>query len=82
VRDSVPELSAFVYRAWRLRGYVARNTAGKRKLREEPLHALFVRGDVRVDLTVGTLEVRVCNQARPAMSGACNIDHVKVMLRD
>src|SRR4029453_11834267 len=82
VRDSVPELSALVDRAWRLRSHVAWNTARKRKLREKSLHAFVVRGDVRVDLAVGTLEVRVCNQARAAMSGACDIDHVKVVLLD
>src|SRR4030095_929337 len=82
VRDGVPELSALVYRAWRLRGYVAWNAARERKLSKKALHALFVRGDVWVDLAVGTLEVRVCNQSRAPMSGPRDVDHVKVMLLD
>src|SRR5262245_32966134 len=82
VRDSVPQLPALMYRAWRLRRHVTRNAAWERKLLEKALHTLFVRGDIRVNLAVGTLEVCVCNQARPPMSWACDIDHVKVVLLD
>src|SRR5215467_13036726 len=52
VRDSVPEFSALVYRAGRLGRHVTRNAARERKLREEPLQALLVLGDVWVDLAV------------------------------
>ena len=53
-----------------------------RELREETLHALLVCGDVRVHLAVGSLEVRVRNQARSAMSWAGDVDHVKIVLLD
>src|SRR5262245_20474779 len=70
VRDSVPELSALVYRAWCFRGHVTRNAARERKLREEALHALLVLGDVWVDLAIGSLEIGVSDKARPPMPGA------------
>src|SRR6516225_6980838 len=60
VRDSVPQLSALVYGAWRFRSHMTRNAARERKLLEKALHALFVRGDIRINLAVGTLEVCVC----------------------
>ena len=61
---------------------MARNAAGERELGEEALHALFVGGDVRIDLAVGPLEVGVRDQARPAMPGAGDVDHVEVVLLD
>ena len=82
VREGVAELAAFVDRAGRLRRHVAGDAAGERELGEEPLHALFVRGDVRIDLAVGSLEIGVRDQARPAMPGAGDVDHVQVVLLD
>src|ERR1700756_4255225 len=82
VRDSVPEFPALVYGAWCFWGHVAWNAARERELREEALHTLLICGDVRVHLAVRALEVRVCHQPRAAMSGACDIDHVKIVLLD
>src|SRR5262245_50574976 len=82
VRDSVSELSAFVYGPWRFWSYVARNATRERELREEALHTRLVLGDVWVNLAIGTFEVGVSDEARPAMSGAGYIDHVKVVLLD
>src|SRR5262245_39598834 len=82
VRDRISEFPALVDRAWRLRGHVARNTARKGELGEETLHALLVLGDVWVDLAIGSLEVGVGDQTRPAVSGTGVVEHVKVMLLD
>src|SRR4029434_2436444 len=82
VRDSVPELSALVYRAWCFRRHVARDAAWERELRKEALHTLLVLGDVWVDLAIGSLEIGVRDEAWPPMPGAGNIDHVKVVLPD
>src|SRR5215471_16787404 len=82
VRDRIAELTAFVYRTWRLRRYVAGDATGERKLGEQALHALFVARDVRINLTVGSLEIGVRDQAGPAMPRAGNVDHVEVVLLD
>ena len=82
VGDSVAELPAFVNGTGRLRGHMAWNAARERELREEPFHALLIGGDVRVNLAVGSLEIGVRDQARPAMPGSSNVDHVQVVLLD
>src|SRR5215475_8808783 len=82
VRDRVSKLPALMDRAWRLRGDVARDTAGERELGEEPLHALLVLGDVWVDFAVGSLEIGVGDQTGPAVSGTGDVKHVKVVLLD
>jgi hypothetical protein len=51
-------------------------------LGEEALHALFIGRNVRINLTVGPLEVGVRDQAGPAMPGAGDVDHVEVVLLD
>ena len=64
VRERVAELAALVDRAGRLRRHVAGDAARERELGEEPLHALLVLRDVRVDLAVGAFEIGVGHQAR------------------
>ena len=64
VRERIAQLAALVDRARRLGRDVAGNAAGKRELREQPLHPLFVLRDVRIHLAVGALEIRVGHQAR------------------
>src|SRR5206468_3470635 len=61
---------------------MAGNAAGERELGEEALHALLVLRDVRIDLAVGSLEVGVRDQARPAMPGTGDVEHVQVVLLD
>src|SRR6516165_11293157 len=56
VRDGIAEFAALVYRTGRLRRHMARDAAGERELGEQALHALFVARDVRINLTVGSLE--------------------------
>ena len=58
VREGVAQLTALVHRARGLRRHMARNPAGERELGEETLHALFILGNVRVDLAVSPFEIR------------------------
>ncbi len=61
---------------------VAGNAAGKAELLEQPLHALGVLADVRIDLAVGAFEIGVRDQRRPAVPGADDVDHVQVVALD
>ncbi len=69
-------------RAGRFGRDVARDAAGEGELLEQLLHALLVLGDVRVDLAVGPFELGVGHDARPAMAGADDVDHVQVAFFD
>ena len=80
VRNRVAKLAPLMHRARGLRRHMARNAARKRELLEEALHALFVRRDVRIDLAVGSLEIGIRHQARPAMARAGDVEHVQVVL--
>src|SRR5262249_41499472 len=51
-----------------------------RELGEEALHAFLVLGDVWVHFTIGSLKIGVGDQTRPAVSGAGDVKHVKVVL--
>src|SRR5271166_4202780 len=82
VRDGVAELAALVYRTRRLRRHMAWDAPGKRELGEEALHPLLVGRNVRIDLTVSSLEIGVGYQAGPAMPGAGDVNHVEVVLFD
>ena len=82
VRDRVSELASFVNRARRLRRHVARNPARKRELFEQLPHPLGVRRDVRIELAVGALEIRVRHQPRPAVARSGDVDHLEVALGD
>ena len=82
VRKRVAELTALVDGAGRLGRDMARNPARKRELGEEPLHPLLVLRNVRIDLAVRPFEIGVCDQARPAVPGAGDVDHVEIVLFD
>src|SRR5215831_18972732 len=82
VRDGIAEFAALVYRTGRLRRYVAGDAAGERELGEQALQPLLVARDIRINLTVSSLKVRVRDQAGPAMPRAGNVDHVEVVLLD
>ena len=80
VREGIAEFAAFVDRAGRFGGDVAGDAAGERELREEPLHALLVLGDLRIDLAVGSFEIGVGDQRRSAVAGAGDVDRVEIVL--
>ena len=82
VRKRIAEFAALVDGAGRLGRHMTRNSAGKGELGEEPLHPLLVLRDVWIDLAVGPFEIGVGDQSRAAVSGAGDVDHVKVVLLD
>ena len=82
VRKRIAELAALVDGAGRLRRHMARNPAGKRELSEEPLHALHVPRDVRIDFAVRAFEICVGDQSRSPMPGTSDVDHVEIVFLD
>ena len=89
VAQGVAELAALVDAAGRLRGDVRRDAAREAELLEQPLHALRILADVRVDLAVGALEpgvghprARRGHQPGTAVAGPGDEDHVEVALAD
>ena len=81
VGERVAELAAFVDRAGGLRGGVAGDAARERELAEEPPQAFLVPADLRVELAVSAFEVRVRDDARPAVAGARDVDRVRSRCR-
>ena len=79
VAEGIAEFAAFVNGARRRGGHMARNTAGKRKLLEQPLHSGFVLADVGIDLAVAAFEVGVGDERRAAMARAGDVNHVEVV---
>src|SRR5262249_32066166 len=82
VCERIPQLAALVDRAGRLRSNVARDTARKRELPEERAETLLVPGNVRVDLAVRSLEIRVRNETRAAVPGPGDVDRAQIALAD
>jgi hypothetical protein len=78
----VAEFPALVDAAGGFRSDVAGDAAGEAELLEQLLHALRILADVRVDLAIGTLQIGVGDQGRPAVSGADDVDHVQVVALD
>src|SRR6185295_13636340 len=76
------QLSPFVDRARALGRDVAGNAAGKRELPAEPRQAGLVLADLRIDLAVGPLEVRVGDERRAAVPRTRDEDHVEVVFPD
>ncbi len=61
---------------------VARNPAGKRELREEPLQARLILTDIGVDLAVSPFEIGTGHDGRTAMSRPRHVNHVRVVFLD
>ena len=80
VRNSVAKFAALVDRPRCLRRHVARDAARKRELGEQALHAVFVGGDVGINLAVGPFEIGVGDKSRPTVAWAGDVDHVQVVL--
>ena len=82
VAERVAQLAPLVDRARALGRRVAGNPAGKGELKKELPQPSLVLADVRVDLAVGALEVRVAHDGGPAVPGTGHVDHVEVVLLD
>ena len=82
VAQRISEFAALVDGAGRRRGHMARNTARKRELLEQPFHPGFVLTDVGIDFAVAALEIGVADQRRSAMTGTGDVDHVEIIQSD
>src|SRR5258707_15608336 len=80
VRDAVAELPALVDAARGFRSRMAADPARKAELLEEALHAGKIFTLVRVDLGVGSFEVRIRQDGRRAMPRTRDEDRVQVIL--
>ena len=69
VCERVPELAAFVDRAWCLGRGVARNAAWEGELAEELAKSRFILGHMRVKLCIRPLEIGVRDDGRAPMPG-------------
>src|ERR1700722_10280321 len=82
VRNGVSELAAFVDRTGSFGSDMAGNSARKRKLLEQPPEPIFRLRNAGIKLAVGAFQISVGNQPGTSVSRACNIDDVKIVLRD
>jgi hypothetical protein len=82
VHQGVTEFSALVDGAWCLGGRVTGDATGKGKLAEQLPHTLGIRTVPGVNLAVRALQLRVGNQARPAVARARDVDDVRITLAD
>jgi hypothetical protein len=78
MRERIAELAALVDRAGRLRRGVARDPAGEGELPEQLVQAALVGGHEREELGVGSLQVGVGDDPRPAVARAGDVDRVQV----
>ena len=82
MRQGIPQFTAFMDRSGRFRRDVTGNAVGPGKLAEQFTHACDTAVDMRVDLGVGTFEIRVGDEPGPAVSWPDHVDHVQVALDD
>ena len=82
VTERVTEFAPFVNGAGRFGRNVTRDAAGEGELFEQLLHPFLVLRDVRINFAVGSFEPRVGHDARSAVTGADDVDHVHVALLD
>src|SRR4030095_11315840 len=82
VRQGISEFATLMNGAGSLRRYVTGNSSGKRKLLKEPLHTLFICRDVRVNLTIGSFQVGISDESRPAVTWPRDVNHVEIVLLD
>ena len=82
VGKGVAQFSAFVDGAGCLGCDVAGNTPWKRELSEKSLQALFVLGNMCVELAIGALEIGVGHDPGTTMARACYVHRIEVVLLD
>src|SRR5581483_1283908 len=78
----VAKLTTFIDRSGSLRRGVTGYSAGKRKLREQPLHSVNVLRDAWVVLAVSSFQICIRNHSRAAVARSANIDYVQVEFFD
>src|SRR5918999_3922757 len=78
----VTQFPTFIDGTWCFWGHMAGDATWERELGEQLLHALLVLRDVRVQLAVRALQVRVGHHTRCAVARASDINHVQIILLD
>jgi hypothetical protein len=58
---------------------VARNPAGEGKLPKQFRNPVGVARDFGIDLGIAAFQIGICHHSGSAMSGAANIDHIKIV---
>ena len=82
VRERVAKLAAFVDRAGRLRRDMAGDAAGKGKLLEQTLQAMFVLRDIRIDLAVGAFQICIRHDPRPPVPRTGDVKDIQIVIFD
>ncbi len=82
VRQRIAELAAFMDRAGHFGRDVARHAIRPRKLTEQTLDALAGMPDRGIAFRIAAFEVGIGHQARPAVAGADDVDHVETVRAD
>ncbi len=78
----ISQLATFMDRPGSFWRHVTGNAARERELLEQPLHALLVPSDVRIDLAISAIEPRIGHQAGAAMTRTSDIEHAQIALLD
>src|ERR1700675_4383200 len=65
-------------RPWRFGCHMAGNASREGKLLEQSAQAVFRLRDMRINLAISALQKSIGHQAGPAVTGARDIDHVKI----
>ena len=82
MRQRIAQFAAFVNRAGRFRRDMAGNAVGPGELAKQPLQSVPAALDRRIALGVGAFEIAVRHDARAAVAGTNDVDHVQIVLLD
>src|SRR5262249_16745465 len=82
VTQCIAKFAAFMDAARSFWRNVPWNSAGERKLLEQPVHAVQILTDVGVELTVSSLQIGMGDQRRTAVARANYVDHVQIIALD
>ena len=82
MKQRIAQLTTFVNGTGCLRCGMARYPTRKRKLPEQPPHALLVPGNIGIQFAIGTFEVRVSHHSGAAVARASDKKHVEIVRSD
>ncbi len=82
MHQRVAELAAFVNRARGFRCSVARNSAWKRELAKQFVHAVGIAADIGIDFAVSALEIGIGDHTRSAVARAADVNDIEVARAD
>ena len=80
VDQRIAQFAAFMDRAGRFRRDMTGNAVRPGELAKQPLQSVSAALDRRIALGVGPFEIAVRHQARTAMTGTDDVDHVQIVV--